>query len=79
MMDGYPMSPAVISNLPREYQSDSEDSRAATPRSVSPVDSSDAEGAHRPMSPADSSDAEGAHWYTPYLAADSSDEEGARR
>ena len=80
LMDGYPMSPAVVSHLPKEYLSDSEDSRPATPRSVSPVDSSDAEGAHRPMSPADSSDAEGAHWYTPYLrAADSSDEEGARR
>ena len=78
LMDGYRMSPAVVSHLPKEYQSDSEDSRPATPRSVSPVDSSDAEGAHRPMSPADSSDAEGAHLPS-YPAADSSDEEGARR
>ena len=71
LMEGYPMSPAVVSHLPKEYHSDSDsDAQPVTPRSVSPepsagepmspADSSDAEGAHRPMTP-DSSDAEGAH------------------
>jgi hypothetical protein len=74
LMDGYPMSPAVVRHLGSEYQSESEDSRVPTPRSVSPaIDSSDEEGAHRATSPTDSSDAEGAH--LPTLELDSSEEE----
>ena len=69
----FPMSRAVISHLPRAYQSDSEDDTPITPRSISPslpeedwrdniseVDSSDMEGAHKPTI-LDSSDEEGAH------------------
>ena len=81
VLKGFPMSPSVMSHLPVEYQSDSnaEESQPATERSVSPtpsissIDSSDLEGAHRLRTP-DSSDEEGAHrTRTP----DSSDEEGA--
>lgn len=37
LMEGYPMSPAVVSHLPKEYQSDSDsDAQPVTPRSVSP-------------------------------------------
>ena len=62
VMKDYPMSAAVLSHLPTEYQSDydSEDSHPITERSVSPIptDSSDMEGAHQPPS-LDSSDMEG--------------------
>lgn len=67
LMREFPMSPAVRSHIPAEYQSDcSSEDAAMTSRSVSPIrpdrpwDSSDEEGAHRPRSP-DSSDLEGAH------------------
>ena len=86
VMQGFPMSEAVLSHLPREYQSDSgSDAPPATPRSVSPsiledsdsVDSSDIEGAHRAASPEpDSSDMEGAHRASS-PEPDSSDMEGA--
>ena len=87
VMNGFPMSRAVISHLPKEYRSDSEDDQPITPRSTSPslpeedwrdnlsVDSSDQEGA-RNATMLDSSDEEGAQ-RAPVL--DSSDEEGAHR
>ena len=60
-MRQFPMSSAVMSHLPHSYQSASDSEQSVvTPRSVSSVDSSDLEGAHRPRSP-DSSDLEGAH------------------